>query len=237
MAEPHAAAASTDPAGTDALATVHKLKLKPPTYDSSYATFDEWKYKFTAYMGIQDPVYPTLMEKAEQATATLSESDLSAAANTTQEGDHWIQLSSNLKYILITITTASAATVVRQHHLAMGLEVYKQLCLRFSTPLATRSIGYLTKLLKPTFDHNNFEESISNWEFELQRYEADNTTRLPDQVKIAVLMNETRATTTTPTSQCMHITNIRSNMSNNHGVLQNHNAFHKIATTIISCQQ
>ena len=107
-------------------------------------------------MGIQDPVYPTLMEKAEQATATLSESDLSAAANTTQEGDHWIQLSSNLKYILITITTASAATVVRQHHLAMGLEVYKQLCLRFSTPLGTRSIGYLTKLLKPTFDHNNF---------------------------------------------------------------------------------
>ena len=195
------AAASTDPDGTDALTTVHKLKLRPPTYDGSYATFDEWKYKFTAYMGTQDPIYPTQMEKAEQATATLSESDLSAAANTTQEGDHWIQLSSNPKYILITITTASAATVVRQHHLAMGLEVYRQLCLRFSTPLGTRSIGYLTKLLKPTFDHNNFEESFSNWEFGLQRYEADNTTRLPDQVKIAVLLNETRG----PLQQHLHL--------------------------------
>ena len=200
MAEQQASA-STDPDGTDALATVHKLKLRPPTYDGNYSTFDEWKYKFTAYMGIQDPIYPTLMEKAEQATATLSESDLSAAANTTQEGEHWIQLASNLKYILITITTASAATVVRQHHLSMGLEVYRQLCRRFSTPLGTRSIGYLTKLLKPTFDHNNFEESFSNWEFELQRYEADNTTRLPDQVKIAVLMNETRG----PLQQHLHL--------------------------------
>ena len=201
MAEQHAAAASTDPDGTDALATVHKLKLKPPTYDGNYATFDEWKYKFTAYMGIQDPIYPTLMERAEQATTAIAESQLTAGANTTQEGEHWIQLAANLKYVLITITSAAAATVVRQHHLAMGLEVYRQLCLRFSTPLGTRSIGYLTKLLKPTFDHNNFEESFSNWEFELQRYEADNTTRLPDQVKIAVLMNETRG----PLQQHLHL--------------------------------
>ena len=152
-------------------------------------------------MGIQDPIYPTLMERAEQATTAIAESQLTAGANTTQEGEHWIQLAANLKYALITITTAAAATVVRQHHLAMGLEVYRQLCLRFSTPLGTRSIGYLTKLLKPTFDHNNFEESFSNWEFELQRYEADNTTRLPDQVKIAVLMNETRG----PLQQHLHL--------------------------------
>ena len=152
-------------------------------------------------MGIQDPTYPTLLEKAEQATATLSESDLSAAANGAQEGEHWIQLSTNLKYTLISITTASAATMIRQHQHAMELEVYRQLCLRFSTPLGTRIIGYLTKLWKPTFGHNNFEESLSNWEFELHRYEADNTTRLPDQVKIAVLMNETRG----PLQQHLHL--------------------------------
>jgi len=67
--------------------------------------------------------------------------------------------------------------------------------------LGTRSIGYLTKLLKPTFDHNNFEESFSNWEFELQRFEAANTTRLPDPVKIAVLMNETKG----PLQQHLHL--------------------------------
>ena len=91
----------------------------------------------------------------------------------------------------INITTGPAATVCRQHQQEIGLEVFRQLGDRFSIPVGTRSIGYLTKLLKPTFDTNNFEESFSNWEFELNRYERDNTTRLPDPVKFAIVMNET----------------------------------------------
>ena len=47
------------------------------------------------------------------------------------------------------------------------------------------------KLLKPTLDPNNFEESFANWEYELTRFEQDNSTTLPDQVKIAILSNET----------------------------------------------
>ena len=178
-----------DPA--DTLATQHKLKLKPPTYDGNYSTFEEWKYKFTAYMGIQDPFYPRMLERASTSQQHLNEADLRNAAATAEEADKWIQLDQNLKYILISITTAAAATVCRQHQHEIGLEVYRALCNRFSIPTGTRSIGTLTRLLKPTFDTNNFEESFSNWEFELNRYERDNTTRLPDQVKIAILMNET----------------------------------------------
>ena len=48
-----------------------------------------------------------------------------------------------------------------------------------------------TKLLRPTFNHNNFEESFSIWVFGVQRYERENRTQLPDQVKLAVLMNAT----------------------------------------------
>ena len=58
-------------------------------------------------------------------------------------------------------------------------------------PLERRSIGYLTKLLQPTFNHNNFEELISTWEIEVERYERDNNIQLSDQVKIAILMSET----------------------------------------------
>ena len=182
-------------------AAVHRLKLKPPTYDGNYSTFEEWNYRFTAYMGIQDPTYPLLMDRAEKATTVLAESDLRTAAGSTQEAESWIQLSTNLKYILVSMKSGFAATAVRQHQQEIALEVYKQLCVRFSTPLWTRSIGYLTKLLKPTFDHNNFEEAFSNWEFELQRYEAANTTRLPDPVKIAALMNETKG----PLQQHLHL--------------------------------
>ena len=52
-------------------------------------------------------------------------------------------------------------------------------------------MGYLAKLLKPTLDPNNFEESFANWEYELTRFERDSSTTLPDQVKIAILLNET----------------------------------------------
>ena len=45
------------------------------------------------------------------------------------------------------------------------------------------------------------DKSARTREFELQRYEADNTTRLPDQVKKAVLMNETRG----PLQQHLHL--------------------------------
>ena len=48
-----AASATTGPEleqGTTALATAHRLKLRPPTFDGNYATFEELKYKFTAYI-------------------------------------------------------------------------------------------------------------------------------------------------------------------------------------------
>ena len=57
-----------------------------------------------------------------------------------------------------------------------------------------------TKLLKPTFDTNNFEGSFATWEFELTRFERDNG-QLPDSVEIAVLLNET----TGPLQQCLQL--------------------------------
>ena len=111
----------------EALASTQRLKLKPSTYDGNYATFEEWKYKFTAYMGIQDNICPVPLSRAERATTVLTDAELTAAAGTPKEAERWIQLANNLKYILISTTTAAAATVRRQHQAAMGLEVYRQL--------------------------------------------------------------------------------------------------------------
>ena len=135
-------------------------------------------------MGVQHNFYSLFLPRAAQSTTRLTEAELRGAAATTQEQEEWVQLDHNLKYVLIITTTAAAATLCRQYQHEIGLEIYRQLLLRFKTPLGTRSIGYLTKLLEPTFDTNNFEESFSNWEYEIQQYESDNSTRLPDQVKV-----------------------------------------------------
>ena len=50
----------------------------------------------------------------------------------------------------------------------------------------------LPNLFEPTFDTNKFEESFSNWEYDIQQFESDSNARLPDQAKVAVLMNRTR---------------------------------------------
>ena len=185
----------------EALASTHRLKLKPPTYNGDYATYEEWRYKFTAYMGIQDSFYPRMFQLAEAAAQQVTEAHLRAAATTLEEADKWVQLDQNLKYVLINTMEGAAATVCRQHQHEIGLEVLRQLHLRFALPLGTRSIGYLTRLLKPTFDTNNFEESFSTWEFEINKYERDNNTILPDNIKIAVLMNETKG----PLQQHLHL--------------------------------
>ena len=141
-----------------------------------------------------------------KSTTRLTEAELRGAAATTQEQEEWVQLDNNLKYVLIITTVGAAATLCRQFQHEIGLEIYRQLLLRFKTPIGTRSIGYLTKLLEPTFDTNNFEESFSNWEYEIQQYESDNSTNLPDQVKVAVLMNRTRG----PLQQHLHLNAVAS---------------------------
>ena len=81
---------------TEARASTHKLKLKPPTYDGNYATFEEWKYKFKAYMGIQDNIYPDLLARAERATTVLTDAELIAAAGTPEEAERWIPMATRL---------------------------------------------------------------------------------------------------------------------------------------------
>lgn len=72
-----------------------------------------------------------------------------------------------------------------------GLEIFRQFTNRFTTPVGAKSTSYLTKLIKPTFDGNSFEESLAKREYQLNKYEQDTTTRLPDSVKVAIVINET----------------------------------------------
>ena len=51
------------PASHEALASSHKYRLKPPTFDGNYAHVDAWKYKFTADMGLNNNGHPQLLQQ------------------------------------------------------------------------------------------------------------------------------------------------------------------------------
>ena len=176
----------------EALASSHKYRIKPPTFDGNYAHFEEWKHKFTAYMGLTNNRYPLLLDQTAAAATLIDEARLRGAASTTEEANENIQMSADLKYILISITSGSAAMICRQYQQTTGFEIWRQLHVRFMIPTGTRGIGYLTRLLKPTFDQHNFEESFTQWEYEVNRFETDNQSPLPDAVKVAILLNETK---------------------------------------------
>lgn len=130
-------------------------------------------------MGLQDPFYifyPTMFRLAEAAAQQVTEAP-------------WVQLDPTLKYVLINAPQQEQQPLYADNtNMRLDLMYSHQFNMSFALPVGTRSTGYLTKFLKPTFDNNNFDQSFSNWEFELDRYryERDNNTQLPDQVKIAV---------------------------------------------------
>ena len=174
---------------------IHRYKLAPPLFDGDYSKYEDWKHKFIAYMALQHADYTKLLKSSEAATTVLTDADLQTSAQDDDEARRWTSMSRDLHYILINICSGSAATVVRQQGVVgdnNGFETFRVLHQRFSLPVGTRSIGYLTTLLKPKFEEQSFEENFLQWEYDVARYELDNGQALPDTVKIAILLNETK---------------------------------------------
>ena len=107
----------------DGVAGVHRYKLKPPTFNGDYAMYEEWRYKFQAYMCLQSTEHDRFMRESERATARIQDTDLEGAAATQEEADRWKQLSQEMKYILTSVTSGGAATVRRQNQHETGYEI------------------------------------------------------------------------------------------------------------------
>ena len=161
---------------------IHKYKTSPPRFTGEYNTFEEWKYK------MQDPAYNRLLKQSEQAQLAVTNDQFETAAHSQAIAEQWIQLSNNLHYLLVSTRDGPASTICRQDMQGNGFETWRLTHARYPIPLGTRSIGYLTWLLKPQLDEQKFEESFKTWEFQFSRYEQDNNTLLPDAVKIAILL-------------------------------------------------
>ena len=149
----------------------------------------------TAYHGLQESSYNRLLNQAEQSAQAITNDQLEQAAPDQDTADKWLQLSGDLHFLLVNTCDGAASTICRQNMLGNGFETWRQLHLRYAVPLGTRSIGYLTKLLKPQLDENKFEESFTTWELQLAKYEQDNRTLLPDAI-LNPAQRDKRPTTT-----------------------------------------
>ena len=137
------------------LNSMHRYKLPLPQFTGEHATFEEWKHKFVAYLRLQNSQFPRLIQIAETFDQQVTDELLADRTRDRAEADLWIQLSKDLNYLLINVCQGQAAVLCREHTLqAVGLETWRQLHRCFSIPLGTRSVGYLTKLLKSQSNEN-----------------------------------------------------------------------------------
>ena len=188
--------ATTTGAGTEQdndVQRLHRYKLPPPFFTGDYSQYEEWLFKLQAYLGLTDRDFDLVLQLAQVATQQIEDTDTKAHRRDPTQATKAVDLSRDLHYILINICQGAAATVVRQNRYnANGCETLRLLHNRFSLPVGKRSAGYLTKLLEPTFNEAQFEEQFLQWEYDINRYEKDSGTALPDGIKIAILLNKTK---------------------------------------------
>ena len=137
-----------------------------------------------------DSILGITRPRIQQTVETVRAIDqLENAAPSQAVAEQWVQLSNNLHYLLVSTCDGPASTICRQNMQGDGVETWRLIHTRYSIPLGTRSIGYLTRLLEPQLDEQKFQESFTTWEFQLSRY---NSTLLPGAVEMAILLNETK---------------------------------------------
>ena len=150
---------------------LHKYKLPPPFFTGDYSQYEEWLFKLQAYLGLIDRDFDMVLQLAQAATRQVEDADIRAHIRDPTQAAKAVDLSRDLHYILINICQGAAATVVRQNRYnANRCETLWLLRNRFSLPVGTRSVGYLTKLLEPTFNEAQFEEQFLQWEYDINRY-------------------------------------------------------------------
>ena len=66
------------------LNAMHRYKLPPPHFTGEYATFEEWKHKFVAYLGLQNSQFPRLLQIAETFDQPVTDLDHCGGSPTCQ---------------------------------------------------------------------------------------------------------------------------------------------------------
>ena len=136
-----------------------------------YSQYEEWLFKLQGYLGLIDRDFDLVLQLAQVATRQIEDTDIRTHILDPTQASKALNLSRDLHYILVNICQGAAAAAVRQNRCnANGCETLRLLHNRFSLPVGTRSIGYLTKLLEPTFNEAQFEEQFLQWEYDINRY-------------------------------------------------------------------
>jgi len=161
----------------------------PEHFGGNVEHWEDWSWNFKNYVSVHSLDAAQTLTKVESidveiTDALLQDPDPDVTAQR-------INFSRKLHYLLALITKGSARLVVRQLSTSNGYETWRNLFKNFALPGATRHVGLLTRILKPVFRSECFEQDFHQWESLKSTFETQTGNALPDSVLVALLLNET----------------------------------------------
>ena len=187
-------------------------------------------------MGVQHNFYSQFLPRAIQSTTRLTAADLTGAAANQQEADEWLQLDHNLKYVLVITTTAAAATLCRQYQHEIGLEIYRQLHLRFKTPRENKKHWLPNQASRTNIRQQQLRRIIQQLgiRYSTVRVRQQHNITRPSQSGSSNEQNK-RTIAAALTPQCRTVTNVcRDTYNNNRVPKSTHNLQQTTAESIVS---
>ena len=161
----------------------------PEHFSGGVEQWEDWSWNFKNYISVHSLDAAQTLTRVESIDVEITDALLQDPdADVTAQR---INFSRKLHYMLALITKGSARLVVRQLSTNNGYETWRNLFKNFALPGATRHVGLLTKILKPVFRVDFFEQDFHQWESLKSTFEVQTGSPLPDTVLVALLLNET----------------------------------------------
>ena len=99
------------------------------------------------------------------------------------------RMASQLQNALIAQCESPAAQIVqRDEDSDNGFETWRQLWLRYKPLKRAKATSRMTTVLEWKFNLKDFENSFNEWENEIHRYDSEQSTPFPDEIKAGILL-------------------------------------------------
>ena len=157
----------------------------PERFNGQEDQFEDFATSLRSYLSMSNPLFYDVMKHIEDShsTAPFVWADLDRNNQ---------RLSSQLQNALQSLCRGPAAKIIRRDPLGLnGFESWRQLWERYRPITRTRATNRLSTIIFWKFNQRDFENSFNEWENEINRYDAEASSRFPDEIKIGILIHQT----------------------------------------------
>ena len=146
--------------------------LAPPKeFNGKKEDFEEFQYRLRAYVILNDVSFEKELDHLENNPETVIHDGFTDQSGNVLHDE--LRRSKKLQYLLTSLVSGAAQHVIRRGTSTNGYESYRQLILKYKIAPRQRAMGRLTNILKPNFKSGSFEDALTKWEDEVNKYEKE----------------------------------------------------------------